>query len=77
MDNDMDLESEKCMMLADKLQDVLHGEEMGRAVVVLVRLAVTACVASGQSKEATIGYLRHVVNDLYSQNPEDLKETIQ
>lgn len=61
----LDMEAEKCVELVNKIQDVLEGENLDIAIIVLLRLGIAACRSKDMSVEEVLSQLLYFVKDTF------------
>lgn len=74
---DLDTQATQCADLANAVQDVMHGHELGVIVVVLLRLTAMSCFVNGVKREDLETQFKYVMDDVYSNPPGYFEETVQ
>ena len=73
----IDKQAARCAVLADSIQELLHGHDMEIIVVVMLRVTAAACHSTGIKREDLERQFRHVIEDVYSHPPGTFQETVQ
>ena len=74
---DLNTQAAQCADLANAVQDVMHGNELGVIVVGLLRLTAMSCFVNGVKREDVEAQFKHVMDDVYSNPPGYFEETVQ